>query len=159
MMVGRSLSAFYNRSFCAGTETLLSVEGLSKPRRLRGCFLFRSQGRGPGVLQAWGGEKGDHGVAFRGGLFRQWRDLAQRAEGQIQKYRRGDQARPSMVPEDRKRTGLVMSNSVGFNLTLAALRLLAPGPFVSLRKKNQMIERFISQLNIKTNSPWTVVAA
>ena len=30
MMVGRSLSAFYNRSFAPVSETLLTVEGLSK---------------------------------------------------------------------------------------------------------------------------------
>jgi ribose transport system ATP-binding protein len=65
----------------------------------------------------------------------------------------------AMVPEDRKRTGLVLSNSVGFNLTLAAVRLLGRGPLINSRKKNQMIERFIRQLNIKTNSPWAIVSS
>ena len=65
----------------------------------------------------------------------------------------------AMVPEDRKTTVFVMSNSVGFNLTLAALRSLAPGPLVSSRKRNQIIDRLISQLNIKTSSAWTAVSS
>ena len=54
---------------------------------------------------------------------------------------------------------VVLSNSVGFNLTLAAVRLLGRGPLINSRKKKQMIERLIRQLNIKTNSPWAIVSS
>ncbi len=53
----------------------------------------------------------------------------------------------------------MLSNSVGFNLTLAAVILLAPGPLINSRRKNQMIDRFIGQLNIKTNSAWAIVSS
>ena len=71
MMVGRSLSAFYNRSFCAGTETLLSVDGLSK----RGVFEDVSFSVRKGEVLGFSGLVGAgrsayHGVAFRGGRFR-----------------------------------------------------------------------------------------
>jgi ribose transport system ATP-binding protein len=64
-----------------------------------------------------------------------------------------------MVTEDRKRTGLVLSNSVGFNLTLPALRSLASGPLINSQRKNEMIDQFVGQLNIKTKSAWAPVSS
>jgi ABC-type sugar transport system ATPase subunit len=65
----------------------------------------------------------------------------------------------AMVPEDRKASGLVLSNSVGFNLSLAAMRSLGRGPFINFRKRDELIERSIRRLSIKTNSPWQVVSS
>ena len=64
----------------------------------------------------------------------------------------------AMVPEDRKAAGLVLSNSVGFNLTLAATRSLC-GLFISFRRRDALIERLIGGLGIKTNSPWQAVSS
>ena len=56
----------------------------------------------------------------------------------------------AMVPEDRKEAGLVLSNTVGFNLTLATIRSLGRGPFVSLRRRDALIEHLVERLGIKT---------
>ena len=64
-----------------------------------------------------------------------------------------------MVPEDRKGAGLVLSNSVAFNLTLAATRSLGWGPFVSFRKRDELVDRLIRRLGVKTSSPWQPVSS
>jgi ribose transport system ATP-binding protein len=160
MMVGRSLSAFYNRSFCAGTETLLSVERLSKSGVFEDVSFSIHKGEVLGFAGLVGSRRSDIMASLFGadGFDRGtiWLD------GQQVRFRNTKEAINhglAMVPEDRKRTGLVLSNSVGFNLTLAAVRLLAPGPIINSRRKNQMIDRFIGQLNIKTNSAWAIVSS
>jgi ABC-type sugar transport system ATPase subunit len=160
MMVGRSLSAFYNRSFCARRETLLSVEGLSK----RGVFEDISFSVHKGEVLGFAGLVGAGRSEIMASLFGSddFDGGAIRLNGRNVRFRISEEAIShglAMVPEDRKRTGLVLSNSVGFNLTLAALRSLAPGPLVSSRRKNQLIDRLISQLNIKTNSAWAIVSS
>jgi ABC-type sugar transport system ATPase subunit len=160
MMVGRSLSAFYNRSFCAGTEALLSVEKLSKigvfedvsfsvhRGEVLGFAGLVGAGRREVMASLFGADSFDSGTI--------------RLNGQKVRFRNTEEAIKhglAMVPEDRKRTGLVLSNSVGFNLTLAAVRSLGRGPLINSGRKNQMIEGFIRQLNIKTNSPWAIVSS
>ena len=53
----------------------------------------------------------------------------------------------------------MLSNSVGFNLTLAATRSLGRGPFVNFRKRDALIERLIRRLGIKTGSPSQAVSS
>ncbi|MDV2887878.1 D-xylose ABC transporter ATP-binding protein, partial [Alkalihalophilus pseudofirmus] len=60
----------------------------------------------------------------------------------------------AMVPEDRKDQGLVLKNSVGFNLTLSNLnRLMKNKVFVSDKKRQEIIDKYIKDLRIKTSSP------
>jgi ABC-type sugar transport system ATPase subunit len=160
MMVGRSLSAFYSRSFCAGTEPLLSVDGLSK----RGVFEDVSFSVHKGEVLGFAGLVGAGRSEIMASLF--GADDFDRGtiwfNGRKVRFRNTEEAIRhglAMVTEDRKRTGLVLSNSVGFNLTLAALRSLAPGALVNSQRKNQMIDRFIGQLNIKTSSAWAAVSS
>jgi ribose transport system ATP-binding protein len=58
-----------------------------------------------------------------------------------------------LVPEDRKRHGLVLSQSVVGNLSLPQLRRLARGGVVSRRRENALGSRWIGELRIKTPGP------
>jgi len=58
-----------------------------------------------------------------------------------------------LVPEDRKRQGLVMFQSVGFNLTLPWLKQWITGCFVSERNRRSIIDRAISDFSIKADGP------
>jgi len=63
----------------------------------------------------------------------------------------------ALVPEDRQHEGLVLPMSVGDNLSLAVLSSLTRCGFVSRRCEQQLVERQIHDLSIK--SPGTHVAA
>lgn len=57
------------------------------------------------------------------------------------------------MPEDRKKQGLVLGNSVAFNLTLAALRFYMSGIAVSEKKRKTAISEYFDRLRIKAASP------
>ena len=58
----------------------------------------------------------------------------------------------SLVPEDRKKQGLVLCNSVGYNITLASLRFIMKGIAIDKNKRNQVIHQYGDNFNIKTAS-------
>ena len=58
----------------------------------------------------------------------------------------------AMVPEDRKKQGLTLINSVGFNITLSSLDKVKKGLLLSEEKKNRVIENYMDELNIKAAS-------
>lgn len=160
MMVGRSLAAFYDRSFCATPEVLLSVEGFSKQDvfadvsfsvrkgEVLGFAGLVGSGRSEIMTALFGADRADAGdirIKDRSVSFKDTRDAIQHGL--------------AMVPEDRKDAGLVLSNSVGFNLTLAVTPRLGRGPFVDIKKRDQLIGRLIRELNIKTSSPAALVSS
>jgi ABC-type sugar transport system ATPase subunit len=160
MMVGRSLSALYSRNFRALGEALLSVEGLSK----RGVFEEVCFSVHQGEVLGFAGLVGAGRSEMMASLFGadQYDRGTIRLNGRKVEFRNTEQAIRSglaMVTEDRKRTGLVLSNSVGFNLTLPALWSLASGALVDSRRKNQVINHFVGQLKIKTKSAWAPVSS
>jgi len=56
-----------------------------------------------------------------------------------------------LVPENRKQQGLVMFQSVGFNLTLPWLRYWIAGCFVNGRKRRDIIDRAIKNFSIRVS--------
>lgn len=59
----------------------------------------------------------------------------------------------AMVPEDRKRDGIVPVMAVGSNITLAALGDFTSGGVINDAREQQTISQSVSQLKIKTSSP------
>ncbi len=65
----------------------------------------------------------------------------------------------ALVPEDRKRQGLVMTNSVGYNLALPWTREWLRGPFVNHARRSEIIASAIGGFAIRTTGPTQPVAA
>ena len=53
------------------------------------------------------------------------------------------------MPEDRKKQGLVLGNTVGFNLTLASIDSYINGIAISDRKCQEVIDYYKEKLHIK----------
>jgi ribose transport system ATP-binding protein len=67
----------------------------------------------------------------------------------------------ALVPEERRSQGLMLEQSVGFNVNIAslkALRAVAGLPFVSTQKARGQAVRLIKELGIKTPSSATRIA-
>jgi len=62
-----------------------------------------------------------------------------------------------LVTEDRKRFGLVLSMSVGENISLACLPSVSPYQWVNRKKENAVIEKYIRELNVKTSGKNVIV--
>lgn len=57
----------------------------------------------------------------------------------------------ALVPEDRRRQGLVLEHTVKENLTLPILKKLKKYIFIDDKKSNDIVDKYIEQLNIKTD--------
>ncbi len=63
----------------------------------------------------------------------------------------------ALVPEDRRRSGLVPMLSVGQNLTMAAHARMAPGFLLRPSEERAIAQRHVDQLRIKTSGLYTPV--
>ncbi len=59
----------------------------------------------------------------------------------------------AFLPEDRKAEGIIPDLSVRENIVAAALPRLSRGGFVSKKEQDELVERFMTRLNIKASSP------
>jgi ABC-type sugar transport system ATPase subunit len=64
-----------------------------------------------------------------------------------------------LLPEDRKRLGLVLTMNCRENTSLAALARLTRAGFVRRREERSLVARFAERLRVKTPSLETVIAA
>ena len=59
----------------------------------------------------------------------------------------------AFLPEDRKAEGIIPDLSVKENIIAAALPRLSRGGIVSKKEQDELVERFMTRLNIKASSP------
>jgi len=152
-MVGRELLAFQRRPVEPKGDVILRVNDLSKKGQYEGVsFELRAgeivamagligAGRSETALGIFGSPPPDRGdVLLRGSKvhFREPKDAVM--------------AGIAYVPEDRKMMGLVLSGGVGTNISSAALRSLARGPFVDQMAENRLIGKYVSRLRVRTPS-------
>lgn len=58
-----------------------------------------------------------------------------------------------LLPEDRKQQGLVLSQSVKYNITLANLRSIINNIFINKTREKTVVNDYIDKISIKTPSP------
>ena len=58
----------------------------------------------------------------------------------------------TMVPEERQAQGLIVENTIKFNINLSILDRLRKGAFISDRAANNIAKKYVDDLNIVTNS-------
>ncbi|WP_458782621.1 sugar ABC transporter ATP-binding protein [Paenibacillus nanchangensis] len=155
MMVGRELKNFYTRTYSRQDEVVLKVDHLSKQNifedisfsvhkgEILGFSGLMGAGRSELMLAIFGAYGYDHGSVFLNGEELKIKSCSDAIEKGI-----------ALVPEDRKDQGLVLMNSVGFNMTLSELKHLMKNKLiVSEEKRSALISAYIKSLNIKTASP------
>ncbi|MGH8246543.1 MAG: ATP-binding cassette domain-containing protein, partial [Gammaproteobacteria bacterium] len=55
-----------------------------------------------------------------------------------------------LLPEDRKLEGLLLRQTVGFNVTIARLGPYAPRGFLRVRAERKKVQEYIDRLNVRT---------
>jgi ribose transport system ATP-binding protein len=153
LMVGRELLAFHRHPAESKGDAVLRVEHLSKKGQyenisfeLRGGEIVAlagliGAGRSEMALGIFGSPPADHGEVFLRGSkvhFRRPKDAVM--------------AGIAFVPEDRANMGLVLGAEVGANISSAALRRVARGPFVDRPAEHELIKKYVSRLRVRTPS-------
>jgi ABC-type sugar transport system ATPase subunit len=157
MMIGRSFEAYFPKHIKSekGPE-LLRVENLSSPGRFENISFSLCAGQILGLAGLVGAGRTELAEAIFG--------LDKNIKGKI--YLQGKQvniSNPSqalsrgiaLVPEDRKRHGLVLSMNVAENICLSILEKISN--FLKSIKKRKLLEfvdKYFNLLKIKAASPW-----
>lgn len=157
MMVDREVSELYPKSPAVIGEAILQVEGLSRTgdfddvsfslRRgeILGLAGLMGAGRTEVVETIVGSRHADRGtVQVRGRLLKAAHPGQAIACGVI------------MVPEDRKRHGLILKMSVGDNILLSSLKKCLQKGSLDRRLERGRIGESLKQLQIKAESPSTI---
>lgn len=163
MMVGRELTELYPQEQHAIGEVILQVENLTAwhpvnrhIRRVDDVSFRLRRGEILGVAGLVGSGRTETMQCLFGAYPGRWQGSI-RIDGQpatITTCRQAMQYGIAMVPEDRKRDGIVPVMSVGSNMTLAALGDFS-GPLTVLddAQEQATIQQSLARLKVKTSSP------
>ena len=152
MMVGRELESFYARDYndLGHAETALEVKNLT----CEGVFSDISFRIRKGEILGFAGLVGAGRSEIMECIFgaRKYQSGAILLNGKEVRFTTPIQAIKAgigLVPEDRKKQGLVLGNTVGFNLTLASIDSYINGIAISDRKCQEVIDYYKEKLHIK----------
>jgi ABC-type sugar transport system ATPase subunit len=161
MMIGRRLEEYFpSHARTAPGEELLRVARLSSPAGFRDVSFTLRAGEVLGFARLVGAGRSEVASAVFG--------LDRHSTGDV--WVRGKPAAASsasqaialgigLVPEDRKRQGLVLSMDVLNNATLSILPRLARLGFITRNGERQVAQRYFERLRVKTPRLDTLVAA
>ena len=155
MMVGRELTQLYFKDEVTPGKVVIEVKDLVSPPFVNGVSFAVREGEIVGMSGLVGAGRSETAHCIFG--------IDDRYTGQIlidgkpvhiRSVRQAMNNGIAMVPENRKEEGLVLINSVGYNLTLTVLHEIFRGrPLGNLAKETETITRYIKELAIKTPSP------
>lgn len=160
LMVGRSLSNYYTRTFNDPGEEVLRVEGLTvkgdfedisfsvRRGEIVGFSGLIGAGRSEVMLTIFGARTDYDGEVYLKGKPVHFKNSQEAIDAGI-----------AMVPEDRKKQGLTLINSVAFNINLSSLDGLKKGVLLSRSKQLAQANEYIERLLIKTQSPEIAVSS
>jgi L-arabinose transport system ATP-binding protein len=152
MMVGRDLSALYQRSVHSPGRTVLSVENVSSADVRDVSFEVRA---GEVVVLAGlvGAGRTELARAVIGDVpLTAGRICVDGQPLQLRSPRDAVRAGLCLAPEERKAQALLMKRSVRDNISLAVLRRLSRWRVVNRREERELAERYSRELHIRTPS-------
>jgi len=160
LMIGRALDEYFPKHVgTAPGDELLRVEGLSSPGKFSGVSFAVRAGEVVGFAGLVGAGRSEVAQAIFG--------LDPRATGTIAVRGRqvaiddiGTAMRHGigLVPEDRKRQGLVLPMSAGSNTSLVVLRELASLSFIRRQAERTLAQTYFDRLRVRAPGPETVTA-
>jgi ABC-type sugar transport system ATPase subunit len=151
MMIGRDIEAPSTESGLGPPgDVFLKVEGLSSPGRFRDVSFSVRAGEIVGMAGLVGAGRTEIAEAIfgldpnaRGDVFIAGARLGQRAPAMVMKNGLG------LVPEDRKRQGLVLGMNARENISLPTLRDLSRLGWVLSGRERALAERYFRQMQVK----------
>jgi rhamnose transport system ATP-binding protein len=154
LMVGRELSAVFPKTAVPIGDVVLEARGLGcRESGVSGVNLAVRAGEILGLAGLVGAGRTELARVLFGltpadsGTIR----LGKR-EVRIDRPARAVELGISYVPEDRRRHGVILEMPVAANTTLAILRQISSGGWLSFRRENRIAQSFVQRLGTKTPS-------
>ncbi len=153
LMVGRELTKYYTRSSKATKKVILEAKALSKKGVFKDVSFKVRKGEVVGFAGLVGAGRSEIMEAIVGiNPYESGHVFYKGGKKKYVKFSDAINDGISFITEDRKKTGLIMNNSVGFNILLCVLDQIIKGARVDSKKKYKIAYEFIEKLNIKTPS-------
>ena len=155
MMVGRSLSGFYSRDFSEPDkkETCLEIKNLTKKDTFYDISFTLKKGEILGFAGLVGAGRSEIMESIFGAtLFDSGEIFINGNKVKFTKPSEAIRRKIAMVPEDRKKQGLVLCAGVRFNLTLASLKKYVTGLVVNRQKCRNVTDKYRHLLKLKAAS-------
>jgi ABC-type sugar transport system ATPase subunit len=157
MMVGREISDYYKRDYCASDEVVLEVQNLTTDHIYDVSFTLRK-----GEILGFSGLMGAGRTEIMRALFgidkiQKGKILLGGKEIFINNVEDAMRHGISLVPEDRKLNGIIPQKEVSFNITLKVLREFIKGIFENKAKEAEISNRYLKELSIKAPSVQTIM--
>ena len=153
MMVGRELTSYYTRTEHEIGNVMLELKDINRSGVLKNIdFSVRA-----GEIVGFAGLVG----AGRSELFKAVLGIEPMDSGTVLiegknagrlSPKKAQEMGMVLVPENRKKEGLVLINTVAFNLTLPVLDQFVKGIFVNKKRQLEIENTYIDSMNIKTPS-------
>ncbi len=161
MMIGRPVDAYFPRhASAAGRDEVLRVERLSSPGKFSEVSFSVRAGEIVGLAGLVGAGRTEVALALfgldpqaTGRIFLAGRETAIRSPGAAMSRGIG------LVPEDRKRCGLVLGMSARENISLATLPRLASWGWIRARREAEQAAAFFRRLRVRAPGIQTVAAS
>ena len=153
MMVGRDIGKVYRPKDRPVGQEVLRVEGLCNDVVTDCSFTVHA-----GEIVGFAGLVGSGRSELMESLFGYRRKSAGTVtiggrQVEIKKPKDAIRSGLGFVTEDRKTTGLILNESVGFNTSFAILDKLSRLGFVDRKEEAKLVDQSIQQLSVKTPSP------
>lgn len=159
MMVDRDIREMYPKEPSTPGEIILEVQGLSRQGEFSDINFKLRRGEIFGIAGLMGAGRTEIAETIMG--IRQPDAGKVFFKGQAVKNRRpGDAIRRGliMVPEDRKKNGLVLKLSVRDNLLMSSLKRVSTGGFMRRGLENAHVGKYMKKLEIKAETPRKICA-
>lgn len=154
LMVGRTLTKYYIKTQNEIREKSLEVKNLSSNRFFKDICFHARYGEIVGFSGLVGAGRSEVMKAVFGMLpFNGGQILMDGKPIFIKKPADALRAGIAYISENRREEGLILSNSVAFNLTLVALRQIMHGICNPKEKKAEIVRDYVDRFNIKISSP------
>lgn len=153
MMVGRELTELYKREDHVPGEVILEVRNLRREMVLKDISFSLRKGEILGISGLVGAGRTELARAIFG--IDSFQSGSIRLEGKELNIRTPLDAMGNgiaLVPENRKEQGLVLIQSVGYNITLPVLKQFIKFAGTDRKVEDSIISRYIEKLAIKTPS-------
>ncbi|MFC3843936.1 sugar ABC transporter ATP-binding protein [Paenibacillus sp. GCM10012304] len=157
-MLGKTFTEEFPKANVPIGETLLEVKGLRRGTKVRGVSFALRRGEILGVVGLVGAGKTELSrlifgadAADGGEVWLSGRKLSLRQPGDAVR------AGIALVPEERRKQGVLVEETVKRNLSLPILRKLSSLGFVRQREEREHATKMVAQLGVQPNDPNRVV--
>ncbi len=154
LMVGRDLEHYYTRNRAVQDEIALEARNINFKNVLKDISFNLRKGEILGFAGLVGAGRSElmHSLLGLAGLDAGQVLIYGEDVGRLN-YATAQERGLVLVPENRKLQGLILKNTVSFNITLSVLKRFIKGIFVNRRIEGEIVRNGIDSLSIKTPSP------